>query len=159
MPYLCAQAGGSKAYLAYGDAGAVYLQSSANGQQWDAAARVQVFTFDPIITVADGGASSVFMLGNISVGGLRQVNITYYEGASDGDTAARFRVARAKNRAATEFWPALTLYSPVTLRTGYGSRWLGDYAGAVDLFGALCFAFVDNSGTGSQAMFTRAILP
>jgi len=206
FPFLCAQAGGSKAYLAYGDAGAVYLQSSANGQQWDAAARVQVFdqttsdprcvadgndvwildakakafppagaptlqtlllrhsgdggkTFDPIITVANGGTSSVFMLGNISVGGLGQVNITYYEGTSDGDTAARFRVARAKNRSATDFWPALTLYSPVTLRTGYGSRWLGDYAGTVDLFGALCFAFVDNSGAGSQAMFARAILP
>jgi hypothetical protein len=83
----------------------------------------------------------------------------WYEGTSDGDTAASLRVARAKNRGATDFWPALTLYSPVTLRTGYGSRWLGDYAGTVDVFGALCFAFADNSGAGSQAMFARAILP
>ena len=206
FPYLCAQAGGTRVYLAYGDNGSTYLQSSPDGQQWNAAARVQVYTqttsdprcvadgndvwildakakafppagaptlqqlllrhsgdggqtFDPVFTVADGGATSVLMLGNIAVGGQGLVNVTYYEGASDGDAAARFQVARARDRAATSFWPALTLYRPVTLRTGYGTRWLGDYTGTVEVFGALSFAFVDNSGDGSQLMFARAILP
>ena len=59
----------------------------------------------------------------------------------------------------TTFWPTLTLYGPVTLRTGYGLKWLGDYTGNVDVFGALAFAFVDNSSDGSQMMFSRVILP
>jgi hypothetical protein len=206
FPYLCVPPGGNRVYLAYGDSGAVWVQSSADGQQWNAAGRVQVFNqttsdprcvadgndlwildakakafppagaptlqtlllrhsgdggqaFDPLVTVADGADASLFMLGNISVGGLGLVNITYYEGASDGDATARFKVARARVRSAATFWPALTLYSPVTLRTGYGTRWLGDYTGTADVFGALSFAFVDNSGDGSQTMFARAILP
>ena len=206
FPYLCTPPGGNRVYLAYGDAGSVWVQSSPDGQQWDAAARVQVYTqttsdprcvadgtdlwildakakafppagaptlqtlllrhsgdsgqsFDPILTVADGGSSSLFMLGNIAVGGQGLVNITYYEGARDGDTAARFQVARARDRSAASFWPALTLYAPVTLRTGYGTRWLGDYTGTAEVFGALSFALVDNTGEGSQTMFARAILP
>lgn len=206
FPYLCAPPGGDRVYLAYGDAGSVYVQSSADGQAWDAASRVQVYTqttsdprcaatgndlwvldararafppagaptlqavllrhsgdggqsFEPITTVADAGSSSVFMLGNVSVGGQGLVNVTYYEGTSDGDPAARLQVARARARGATTFWPALTLHAPVTLRTGYGVRWLGDYLGTTEVFGALSFAFVDNSGDGSQVMFARAILP
>jgi hypothetical protein len=206
FPYLCVPPGGNRVYLAYGDSGSVWLQSSADGQQWDAAGRFQVYTqttsdprcvadgndvwildakakafppagaptlqslllrhsgdggqsLDPIITVADDTGGSLFMLGNLSVGGTGLVNITYYEGTVDGDTTARFRVLRARDRSAAGFWPALTLYSPVILRTGYGARWLGDYTGNVEAFGILNFAFADNSGDGSQLMFSRAILP
>jgi hypothetical protein len=116
-------------------------------------------SLDPIVTVADDSGGSLFMLGNISVGGVGLVNITYYEGTSDGDAAARFRVLRARDRSAASFWPALTLYSPVSLRTGYGVRWLGDYTGNAEVFGVLTFAFADNTGDGSQLMFARALLP
>lgn len=206
FPYLCVPSGGNRVYLAYGDSGSVWLQSSADGQQWDAAGRVQVYSqttsdprcvadgndlwildakarafppagaptlqalllrhsgdggqsFDPIVTVADDSGGSLFMLGNVSVGGVGLVNVTYYEGASDGDAAARFRVLRARDRSAATFWPALTLYAPVTLRTGYGVRWLGDYTGNAEVFGVLNVAFADNAGDGSQLMLSRAILP
>lgn len=204
--FLCVPLGGNRVYLAYGDSASVWLQSSVDGQQWNAAGRVQVYTgtasdprcvadgndvwildvkakafppagaptlttlllrhsgdggqtFDPAVTVADGGTQKLFMLANIAVGGQGLVNITYYEGASDGDSAARFNVARARDRAGTSFWPTLTLYGPVTMRTGYGPKWLGDYTGNTEAFGVLAFAFVDNSGDGSQMMFSRAILP
>jgi hypothetical protein len=202
---LCAPAGGNRVYLVYGDSGSVWLQSSADGQQWDAG-RAQVFTqtasdprcaadgndvwildskvkvyppagqptvqsvvlrhsgdggqsFEPIVTVADGAGTSLFMLGNIAVGHQGLVNVTYYEGRSDGDTAARFQVVRARSRTADSFWPALTLYAPVTMRTGYGPRWLGDYTGGADALNILSFAVVDNSGEASQMMFAHAILP
>ncbi len=205
FPLLCVPVGGDRVYLAYGDSGALWLQSSTDGQHWDAA-RVQVFTqttsdprcaangndvwildakakafppngaptlqtlllrhsgdrgltFDPPVTVADGASSSLFMLANISVGGTGLVNITYYEGTSDGDASARFRVLRARDRSATSFWPALTLHTPVTMRTGYGQRWLGDYTATAENFGVLNVAYVDNSGSGSQMLFERVLLP
>jgi len=206
FPFLCVPPGGNRVYLAYGDAGSVWLQSSATGASWDIASRVQVYqqttsdprcvadgndvwildakaqafppagaptlktllvrhsgdggqSFDPVVTVADGNGTSLFMLGGIAVGGLGQITVTYYQGASDGDTGGKLVAVRARDRAAATYWPPLTLYAPVTLRTGYGVRWLGDYTGNLEVFGALTFSFVDNSGADSQTMFARAILP
>src|SRR5262249_38009466 len=115
--------------------------------------------FDAAVDVQDAALGSVFMLAGLALSGDGRVSVTYYAGKSDGDAAASFAVARARDAAATSFWPSLVIRQPVTLRTGYGPTWMGDYTGLVDEQGALNVSFADNAGGQSETIFYRVVLP
>jgi hypothetical protein len=116
-------------------------------------------TFDPPVEVEDKSAGSAFMLAGLALSYDGLISVTYYVGQSDGDSNASFVVARAKDTTATTFWPTFTIRHPVTLRTGYGPTWMGDYGGNLDAQGALNMSFTDNSSGASQTIFYRLALP
>jgi hypothetical protein len=116
-------------------------------------------SFDPAVEVQDAAAGSVFMLPGLSLDGRGALSVTYYAGAGSSDPAGSFRVTRARDRAASQFWPSVAVRSGIAIHTGYGASWMGDYTGAMDTQGSLFMSFADGAGGSSQTLVYRLALP
>jgi hypothetical protein len=101
------------------------------------------FAMHPALAREDGGA----------------LDLVYYAGAKDGDTAGSYRLARSTDGGET--WaPSAVLAAPITFLQARGDKkWLGDYTGVAWKGGALYTSFADNSGEASHVAFARAVSP
>jgi hypothetical protein len=83
------------------------------------------------------------------------LDLTYYAGNQEGDTAGSYRLARSMDGGKT--WPASTaIKAPITFtaRRDTGA-WLGDYEGLAFSGGTLYMSYVDNSRVTSHTAFYR----
>jgi hypothetical protein len=82
------------------------------------------------------------------------LDLVYYAGARDLDTAGSFR--RARSADGTTWGASAPVMEGLTFLTErYGVKWLGDYAGLVESGGVLYTTFTENTRGTSHVAFAR----
>lgn len=101
------------------------------------------YAMHPYLVREDGGA----------------LDLTYYAGASDGDTKGSFRVARSTD-GGKSFAPSLVVHQPITfLSSRADPKWLGDYSGLWWTRGHLYMAYANNQPSYAHTAFYRMDTP
>ncbi len=98
----------------------------------------------------DGAAGRYFSHPQLARTATGALELVYYAGQSDGDTAGTLVHARSEDGGAT-FAPSEVIASPITLSFDRASQlWLGDYVGVAAARDSLYVSYVDNTRSSMQ---------
>lgn len=116
-------------------------------------------SFDGHFDAHDEGAGGLYLHPYL----IRQLDgaldLVYYAGAADGDTAGSLRRARSID-GGQSFAPSVAIHQPLTyLGARDSARWLGDYLGVAWARSNLYVSFTSNHGTASHVAFYRTGAP
>jgi hypothetical protein len=115
-------------------------------------------SFDRTVDAADALGGERYLLPALAAGDDGALNLTYYAGLGDGDTAATFRRTRSIDGGRT-FSPSSEVASGLLLGTSRSSSaWPGDYTGLVELGGLVFGAFCETSLSEAHVAFFRSPL-